>query len=405
MRGSESTGEPRPNLIKLALVLAAAVLLGWLVIRSASVNALMKDDAGAASAVLSAGDPRVVLAKADADLRQERGAVEEQALNESIAASKRAPLDETPFLLAGATALRGGNGDRAELLLTEARERNPRSRTARFLLLEHYVKSGRASEAAREMAVLTRLMPDARPVLIAGLARFAQSLPDSPAVAHVLKADPAVQSGVLEHLAATGGSPKLILGLSQGLQPSAGANWPQAVIAALVDQGKVEQAYAQWRRFAGFPRGTAPAGIFNPNFEDLPALPPFDWRLAEGENTLTQSGRGLSVQYAGDRQSGFAEQLLLLPPGNYSVSFKAEGEDADRGPRLIWSLSCHGNGARLVSVPIDASPVIAHFNEAEFTVPERCPAQWIRLIGLPGRQEGTLAISISDLDISPQDIQ
>src|SRR3546814_19839970 len=66
----------------------------------------------------------------------------------------------------------------------EARERNPRSRTARFLLLEHYVRNGQAKEAAGEMAVLTRLMPDARPLLIAGLARFAESTPESRSEEH-----------------------------------------------------------------------------------------------------------------------------------------------------------------------------------------------------------------------------
>src|SRR3546814_5236790 len=78
-------------------------------------------------------------------------------------------------------------GEQAEPLLVEARERNPRSRTARFLLLEHYVRNGQAKEAAGEMAVLTRLMPDARPLLIAGLARFAESTPESAAIAQVLE--------------------------------------------------------------------------------------------------------------------------------------------------------------------------------------------------------------------------
>src|SRR3546814_12260572 len=111
-------------------------------------------------------------------------------------------------------------GEQAEPLLVEARERNPRSRTARFLLLEHYVRNGQAKEAAGEMAVLTRLMPDARPLLIAGLPRFAESTPDSAAIAQVLEGNPAAPRAVLEHLAATGASPDFILGPSRRQRPA-----------------------------------------------------------------------------------------------------------------------------------------------------------------------------------------
>src|SRR3546814_19803365 len=110
-------------------------------------------------------------------------------------------------------------GEQAEPLLVEARERNPRSRTARFLLLEHYVRNGQAKEAAGELAVLTRLMPDARPLLIAGLARFAESTPERAPIAQLLEGDPAAPTPVLNDQAATGTSPDLILGLSRGQRP------------------------------------------------------------------------------------------------------------------------------------------------------------------------------------------
>src|SRR3546814_15136336 len=91
------------------------------------------------------------------------------------------------------------------------------------------------------MAVLTRLMPDARPLLIAGLARFAESTPESAAIAQVLEGDPAAQSAVLEHLAATGASPDLILGLSRGKRPGPEAKWPDVLVAALAERRSAER--------------------------------------------------------------------------------------------------------------------------------------------------------------------
>src|SRR3546814_14252407 len=69
---------------------------------------------------------------------------------------------------------------------------------------------------------------------------------------------------------------------SRGKRPGPEAKWPDVLVAALAERGDVEQAYAQWRRFAGFPAGRAPGDLFNPGFEDLPAGPPFNWHLEIG---------------------------------------------------------------------------------------------------------------------------
>ncbi len=400
--GDAAGARTRPGMVRLVLAVAAGVLLAWLVVRSAAVNVLIEQDLAAAAAI-SPNDPRIILAQADAVVRRERGPVAQAALDSAFDAAQGAPLTETPYLLAGDRALRGGGGERAERLLVEALERNPRSRTARFLLLEHYVRAGQAVDAAQEMAALTRLMPDARPLLIAGLARFAASMPDSGAIAEVLEGDPAVRHAVLEHLAAISASPDLILTLSDGMRPAAQAKWPEAVIAALVERGEVERAYAEWRRFSGFPAGAAPAGVFNGGFEDLPAAPPFNWRLESGEADSVELGNGLRVAYPGETRTELARQLLLLPQGSYSLSYEAKGESGAGGSVLVWTLTCHGSGARLASLPVKPSSVIAQSNEAQFTVPGGCSAQWLTLVGVPGREVGTSSLIISDLEIAGSD--
>ena len=393
-----------PNLMKLMLTLAGGALLGWLVVRTAMVGALIETDPAAAGAI-SPHHPAVILEQADAETRQAGGTVSDDRLKSALDASAGAPLSETPFLLAGAQALQAGDGERAEQLLSEARRRNPRSRTARFLLLEHYVRAGQVNEAATEMTVLSRLLPDARPLLIAGLARFAAHVPNPAAISQVLDNDPAVRNGVLEHLAATGASPDLILALAKGQRPPPGAEWPGRVIDALVKRGDISKAYALWRRLNGFPSVDGPTGLFNAGFEDLPASPPFNWRLASGASGLAEMSAGLHVRYPGRTNAELAAQLIRLPAGAYTLSFDAEGEDDVGGSEVRWVLSCYGSNARLLSAPVSATPVLAQSNRSNFMVPAGCGAQWIRLAGVPRQGAGMLDLTITDLELHRQDRQ
>src|SRR3546814_7016022 len=137
---------------------------------------------------------------------------------------------------------------------------------------------------------------------------------------------------------------------SRGKRPGPEAKWPDVLVAALAERGDVEQAYAQWRRFAGFPAGRAPGDLFNPGFEDLPAGPPFNWHLVSGEAGSAQLGNGLRIAYPGDARAEFAEQLLLLPSGSYTLSFEAKGEAGAAGSGFAWTLTCQGSNARLTTI-------------------------------------------------------
>ena len=100
-----------------------------------------------------------------------------------------------------------------------------------------------------------------------------------------------------------------------------------------------------------------------------------------------------------------AEQLLLLPPGVYTLSFEAEGDAGSAGSGLVWALTCHGSGTRLAAVAVQPSSVIPRSNSAGFTVPGGCPAQWIRLVGTPAAEAGSPGLSITELAITGANLQ
>lgn len=397
-----SASWPRSRILRISLTAVAAALLALAVVRAAAMNAFAAGDATMASLV-AADDPRIMLAGADAAVREARGDVGAGVEQRAIEAARRLPLNETPFLIAGARALGSGDLSRAERLLTEARARNPRSRTARFLLLELYVRAGRAHRAAEEMATLTRLVPNARPLLVAGLARFAQSFRDGGAMARVLEDDPAIRDDVLDRLAALGEEPELIAAVANGAALPADAEWPRYLIDALVDRGDVRRAHAYWRRLAGLSADAAPAVVFNPRFDDIPAPPPFNWSFADVRAGAARPGAGLAVEYRGGERVALARQLLLLPAGAYRLSFQAEGETIDKDGELVWTLACRGSAAPLASVPVEAALQIPKSTEAAFIIPDTCPAQWLTLVGLPGGAPETISLTLSDFEIARSD--
>src|SRR5690606_14285699 len=71
--------------------------------------------------------------------------------------ARRAPLSPDPFLIEAALAATAGRDRAVEPLLLGARERDPRSRGARFLLAERYLRSGRVAAGLVEMHSLIRL--------------------------------------------------------------------------------------------------------------------------------------------------------------------------------------------------------------------------------------------------------
>lgn len=391
------------SIVKAGLAIAAGGLLALIVVGTAAVEAQLESNFVVPLA--SAQDPRIVLAQAAVDVGVARGSASQAVVEAALQASLRAPLHEAPFAIAGARALRAGEGERAERLLTEARQRNPRSRVARFLLLERYVRTSRTREAAAEMAVLTRLMPEARRMLIAALADLAENAPRNSAIADVLRSDPAIQQDVLDHLAARHAPSGVLLHLAAGSTPSKRASWPRLVLSDLVERGDVYDAYEFWRRLAGVTTEPTPPTVYNSNFDELPAPPPFNWRFVDTETGTAQPlGAGaLRVEHSGGARIPLASQLLLLPSGHYTLSFKAKDDAGGSGATFTWTLRCHRSNIRLASVPVAASPVLPFSADAEFTVPAGCSAQWLTLSGAPQPATEAVSATISDFIISRSD--
>jgi hypothetical protein len=166
------------------------------------------------------------------------------------------------------------------------------------------------------------------------------------------------------------------------------AEWQQRLLSALVAGQDHARAHALWRRFAHV--DTEPGGLFNARFLAGGPPPPFNWRLNTGPagTAEARTGGGLHLLYFGRDDVALADQLLLLRPGRYRLSFRVQGEPTGLG----WGLTCHP-GTRVQNAPLSQG----HF---DFEVPSSdCPAQRLELRGVAGDYSLTVDLVLSPVTL------
>jgi len=155
----------------LLLILPAGAFLGWQSLKAGAAQAWGSRNPPAA-AKIAPDHPTTRIGMAMLEFKLRNGDVSPRARSDAVAALGDHPLAEEPFLLEGVAAIAKGDERRGEALLEEAKRRNPRNRMARLLLLDRYLRTDRAREAAAELGTLTALIPRTVDVLIPQLAKM-----------------------------------------------------------------------------------------------------------------------------------------------------------------------------------------------------------------------------------------
>jgi len=382
------TGALLRRLPAFLLVLFVALGFAFGIIRSAIVNQFWRSNPLFAARI-APDDPRVVMGLVQLDMRKRMALVGPSTKVAARRALVRAPLLEDPFTLAGIDRLLKRDTRGANRFLRHALARNPRSRIARLFMLEVELRAGAVDRAAQDMAILSRLLPDVQKVFVPELARLARDPQTSDALRRTLRADPRLLNQVLQYLAANDARPELVLRLAGSpLLPVTeldSADWRQTLLAAMVARGDVTRAYRLWSGFSGLKPDAAGAGVYDGDFRGSAGLPPFNWNFASSEMGAAERDRsgGLQVEYYGRTAGELATQLVVLPQGRYRISFHAEGDLASPQHRLIWRMQCLGSNGMLFEFPLAGITYAGRTLAGDFTVPERCPAQWLKLVGEP----------------------
>ena len=359
------------------LIVAAALLLAFQVIRQAAVDALAQTDPAAAARLWS-GHPEVRIALGMtriAEAARQGQPVPEAALAQVYSAGRKQPLAPEPYLVRGVQAQLAGDAGAAARAFSAARFRNARSLPARYLLADHYLRQGDAESGLREIAVLARLAPNGVRSLAPYVAAYARQRQTWPQLRALFRAEPVLEQAALQALASDAANADAVLALATRKGPD--SVWLPAMVDSLVRAGR----YAEARRLWAAVSGVRPGGgglLHDPQFNDSAAPPPFNWALTSSSVGLAerQRGGGLHVIYHGREDGPLASQLILLPPGPYRLTSPASGSGS-RSAGLRWLLWCVSANREIALRALKDMPAEGW----RFEIPSGCPAQRLQLFG------------------------
>jgi hypothetical protein len=382
-------------LLRWILLAILAALAGFQAVRIAAV----RDAPQGLGAKLWPDHPRVLVRRTMADLgasaaRQQ--APSQDTLQALAHIARRAPLAPEPFLVEGALAQVAGVDAKAERLFVAARLRDPRSEAARYFLADRYLNTGRTAAALAEVSVLSHLIPGASAQFAPALASFARTPEGRPELRRFLQKSPEFEPAVFQELAKDPRNADLILSLWTGKRSSDAEGapvWQTTLLASLVEARQYAKAGAAWSRFAG---ARLSGGIFNPQFRRLSAPPPFNWNVPNTGGVVEPGNGGLQVIYFGRQDVVLAEQLLLLPPGEYELAVGVRGGGRERGS-VSWTVRCDQGTQPLLTLPL-AGAHAARLS-GKFQVQAGCPAQWLRLSGTAAEFARTVEFTMSGLEV------
>jgi hypothetical protein len=311
-------------------------------------------------------------------------------------AASKAPLAPEPFLVRGVHAQLARNAAQARQAFLAAEWRDPRSMPARYFLATDYFATGDVRRGLQEFAVLARLAPGGVASVAPYIAAYAKDRANWPQLRSLFRAEPELEQPALQALAADPANARAILALADPRRRSARSLWLPNLLAGLVQAGQFAQARAVWSEVAGV-RLDPQQLIYDPQFADPNAPPPFNWELTSSTVGLAerQSGGRLHVIYYGQEEGDLARQVLLLTPGTYQLAMRVSGNP---GRSLSWSLACAKPSKPLATFRLDSGASLTW----TFSVPADCSAQVLALVGASSDIAQQSDTTISELRLRRQ---
>jgi hypothetical protein len=360
------------------IVVPAAVLLAFMVVRVAAVEAFAGKDPGRAASIWP-GHPEVVLESGLArvgELAATGQPVDRGLVAGLVSASAKAPLAPEPFLVRGVEAQLAGDLPLALRAFLAARQRNPRAVAPRYFLADMYLNANRTGPGLSEISALARLVPRSLPQVAPYLAAYAKTPSAAPQVKALLSDHPQLELALLNELAGNPGNARLVTYLWSGRGGEEARPWQGRLLKGMVEAHRFGEARTAWARFTGI--SAEQDRLFDPEFR-AQTLPPFGWTLVSGPAGIAepQDGGRLHALFYGRDDLTLASQLLILPPGRYDLAMHVSGT-SPTSKLLSWTVNCLPVANPIASVRLDRSGAV----RVPVDVPATgCPAQQLQLVG------------------------
>lgn len=329
-------------------------------------------------------------------------------------ALEQAPLSARAYSLAGQAALVRGDAARADALMAAAARRSLRDAPSQTWIFARALERGDFPAALSAYDVLMRRRPDLAERLSPPVFAAADALEEArAALAARLALAPSWRSSFLAAYSRASTRPAAVHALLAALRTT-GAPPSDAEMRAYIDRLLRDRAYvAAYVAWAGHhpeAAAAAGAGVADGGFEQEGVLlAPFGWTLTTGDGGSAQRlplpdgpGFGLQATVSGGlARRTIAEQMLVLPRGEYRLIGRAWLEGGDPDGRLVWTVRCEGGDARLLATlaaPAGAAGAWTRF-ETAVEVPGDCAAQRLRLEARPGVSLAQASMILDDIDL------
>jgi hypothetical protein len=378
-----------------AAVLALAIVAGIFTLRSGLAFFLATPATAELALQIDPGNTEAMSARADEWLKTV------QLGNEAarLAAFSRRTLEGSPYevvALRDIGIITAANDDEAgaEKLLSLASRLSLRDYLTHAWLLDYRFRSGAIAESVHEADIVLRQQAENWDVIMPALIALTNDPRVIEPLARALTTKPVWRGNFLYKLSEANPNPSASFALLKRMKalgvPASKEELDRYFIVA-GQKTPVRALYAQW--IALLPpsaKGESAALLHDPDFAGLDAPPPFGWRLYPGEGIYAERGPGprgmgpaLFASFAGDKETVFADQEMVLAPGHYRLTGRAFAEDAVDKGTFRWSVICMTKGheadlgqARIATIP---GALVAY--AVEFDIPAECDQQDLALIG------------------------
>ena len=330
-------------------------------------------------------------------------------------ALQRWPLNEAALTVYGLSMEQLGRPDSAHAALSLSGQRGWRDVLAQMWLFRSDVLAGRFDTGLQHADALMRRQDAPAPIILQILTVAAHDPRAIGPLTERMAANPGWRERLVPYMVSArppsiDAAEALLSRLTATSAPPTDAE-VAAVLNALIEQGKYQQAEADWRRFE--PAAAKDSGLVkNGGFERAPGATPFDWSIKGGVGWAAAIGQGppgesgaaaLKVDYDGASKGETLEQLVVLAPGAYRLSGRIYDEGGAGAQPLAWTVICDGAEAPLALAPAPSGqgggwrPF-----SVDFSVPAAgCPAQHLRLKVTPGDLRQDISVWYDDLAIAP----
>ncbi len=398
------------SIVVAVLMSVLAPVVGYAVVRDTAMGA-----AGPVADLSSKLPPPSVMPRLKAIMRESRRAQDDVpagAIDVARRAAVEAPLAFEPYFIAARVAEQAGRYNQATTLMEEARRRRPNATSVRVALLGYYSLAEAYQKAVDEADVAMRINGNSIALILPAFAKLVGLDPKArQAIAVSLSRKPPWREAFFDTAATSKMEPaaaRALVADIRRLSPARGADLEEAfLIRALVASGEYREARALWESLT--PAGLRANAVTDGNFRGLPALAPFNWKLAsaaEGSAEIvrpSENGRAhLAVDYFGDAPLLLAEQTMAAAPGNYRLISVLTGEGDGPDLEFNWEVYCLPAPKPIATLKIQPFGSGVFRRETPVTIPATgCAGQSLALVGRPGEVPRTLRAEITSVALTP----